>query len=724
MVKIANFEKSNSNQHNTEKYILYQKNYVLSFFSNQLKLSYRNNIKPQSNKLKNFIKSIFSTEATNSAPVSESTFLVLKFNNFNEESTIEYKNDKNITYTSIYTNIDLSYYLKDEKIECVFILKDDCNPKDINISVDENSVVTFDENKNLLIKVDSFNILMSKAIYKGKDIYFTLENGLIILNFEDEYSTLEENIDSEENFMNIEEVNILKEFNDDSLLFIKSIPPSSEIYSEEIRTLLIPVKKSKFSYPYSKSTSLLCYPNLPIIESLFTSTEIRQNSFPIQGICPEKSVNIFINYKDVALTPCISYSVALFSLQFDYNNNPIQDISTINNPYQISQIENVDIYGFENDSFEGITFNLCQNINNIPFRAVDFLIDLEILTGVTYSGLFFPIIRPIREVEDYYLYEIEIKINVYKAPPIQPSDIQTQEALNIALGRPSGSTEPFTPGELESITNLNLANNSNLDPSLLKYTPNLIYLDISNCDLDNIDTAYLQTLQSLEFLDISSNGVSSLEMIKDIKTLKILNISGCDITDLSALENLIGLTILNASSTPSVITTDIGALNVILGNKIIDTTPLANLTNLESLNLAGNLIEDIAPLASLVNLLKLDVSENAINDLSPLITLPNLSELYAQGQVIYLPPIYPIVDNDFILDLSFLKDIDSITPCIDYISNDGNCSGEDSCDCLSIIWKYITEDTYAQIQFSHDIISSDISNFSGTINILLKQPLP
>ena len=52
--------------------------------------------------------------------------------------------------------------------------------------------------------------------------------------------------------------------------------------------------------------------------------------------------------------------------------------------------------------------------------------------------------------------------------------------------------------------------------------------------------------------------------------------------------------------------------------------PLAELTNLEDLDLSYNEITDLSPLADLTNLEDLDLSSNEITDLSPLARLTNL----------------------------------------------------------------------------------------------------
>jgi internalin A len=81
--------------------------------------------------------------------------------------------------------------------------------------------------------------------------------------------------------------------------------------------------------------------------------------------------------------------------------------------------------------------------------------------------------------------------------------------------------------------------------------------------------------------------------------------------DLTPLANLTNLTSLNLSF-----------------NKINDVKPLASLTNLTELNLASTPISDVKPLGSLTKLTKLNLSFTPISDVKPLASLTKLTELY------------------------------------------------------------------------------------------------
>jgi internalin A len=124
----------------------------------------------------------------------------------------------------------------------------------------------------------------------------------------------------------------------------------------------------------------------------------------------------------------------------------------------------------------------------------------------------------------------------------------------------------------------------------------------------------IEILNNEKKLDLSEKGLSNISDISalaNLTNLQTLNLSGNSISDIGALANLTNLTELNLS-----------------GNKIIsDISALRNLTNLQTLNLSNNNISDIGALASLTNLQTLYLSNNNISDISALGGLTNLTEL-------------------------------------------------------------------------------------------------
>ncbi len=92
--------------------------------------------------------------------------------------------------------------------------------------------------------------------------------------------------------------------------------------------------------------------------------------------------------------------------------------------------------------------------------------------------------------------------------------------------------------------------------------------------------------------------------------ISFLALVGKKITDISPLANLINLTDL-----------------YLYENQITDISPLANLSNLRELYMYSNRITDILPLANLTKLTKIHLDDNQITDISPLANLKNLTEI-------------------------------------------------------------------------------------------------
>jgi internalin A len=99
-----------------------------------------------------------------------------------------------------------------------------------------------------------------------------------------------------------------------------------------------------------------------------------------------------------------------------------------------------------------------------------------------------------------------------------------------------------------------------------------------------------------------------------------------------------------------------------------DLTPLANLTNLETVTVKGGKIQDLKPLAGLTNLEYLDLSDNQISDLTPLAGLKKLKTLHlSNNQIKDLTPIAGLtaletvhLDGNQIADLKPLAGLKSL----------------------------------------------------------------
>lgn len=127
---------------------------------------------------------------------------------------------------------------------------------------------------------------------------------------------------------------------------------------------------------------------------------------------------------------------------------------------------------------------------------------------------------------------------------------------------------------------------------------NFQHANLSNCYFNNktLLSANLKKVNaSKSSLDLSTEKLTDLTPIKDLKQLTVLNLN----------ENLIS-----------------------------DISPLKELKMLTELYLYKNHITDISPLSGLRQLIRLDLENNRITDLTPLTELKQLSELYIYGNPI------------------------------------------------------------------------------------------
>ncbi|MGL5329031.1 MAG: leucine-rich repeat domain-containing protein [Peptostreptococcaceae bacterium] len=495
-----------------------------------------------------------------------------------------------------------------------------------------------------------------------------------------------------------EENNIIENTNDDIDLFIKNttadivnlsnqssdncfqiLSSTDNYYTTGRRRLLFKVKKNKFNYPAPKSTSLYYYPNLPILESLENTESIIVKNTTTTIICNGKNVDvpISIEYKLVNFKPYVSYSVALYAKKLDENLPGACEFD----------INNLDIYALEDDSLFLIPFEMCFPKDVPKFDPSQFLVTIDVVEPTL------GIVNPVCEFEDYYLYEIQVEIKLELAPAINLDTINqdTLNILNSKLNKLSGNTL-FTKLELDSFTEIDFSNVSNLDYNIFEYLPNLVYLDISNTNAqDNNNLSKLNSLASLETLIARNNKFTDLSQFSNltnlIPTLNILDIGNDPVTPY--------------------------AFSI---KSYLDISDLFIFTNLTILDLSNNSIANIpTDFNNLSKLTNLNISYNAISDLTTLFGY-NL-ELLATNQIVDYGSLYPVDEIspiDFLLELDFLKDVDYSTPCIDFISNYGSCYNGDSCQCLTIIWEGISEVTDVYFEFSNIE-----QNFSGIVNIKL-----
>lgn len=153
----------------------------------------------------------------------------------------------------------------------------------------------------------------------------------------------------------------------------------------------------------------------------------------------------------------------------------------------------------------------------------------------------------------------------------------------------------------------------------------LTELELSQMGVDK-DQPYIHSLAALQyFTNLTYLGLGyavqnasdptapiDITVIANLTHLESLQMAGVVINDLSPLAKLDHLK----------------SLTLFNGDQPLDLAPLAGLVNLEALTLRNNRISDLTPLSGLAKLGYLDLEGNQITDVSPLAGLTGLERLY------------------------------------------------------------------------------------------------
>lgn len=152
-------------------------------------------------------------------------------------------------------------------------------------------------------------------------------------------------------------------------------------------------------------------------------------------------------------------------------------------------------------------------------------------------------------------------------------------------------------------------------------------------------------------------------------------------------------------------------------NKINNINVIENFPELNNFSIWKNKVEDISVIDKLTKLDSLDIGSNKISDVSVLGKYINnkLSIVYLDNQSINIKRV-AVLNEDFILDLNFLKDVDGNIPkTINSISNGGVLSE----DGKYIIWKSWDYSISLAFDFmgSYKLYTFQGSEFSGRVSI-------
>ncbi|MGL5345860.1 MAG: leucine-rich repeat domain-containing protein [Peptostreptococcaceae bacterium] len=491
------------------------------------------------------------------------------------------------------------------------------NLKKILIS-SETNVVSYDESSRDKAIVDENN-------YDDSDISLSLDQAI----------TNETQVNTEElkEFIN-SEVNI--KIDEDTCFDVLDTKGNS-YYTTGKRKILFKVEKYKFNYPVPKSTTLYYYPNLPIIQSLEYTTKTKTDKTKTTTIiCNNQQVDVPIEYEydEVTFKPYVSYSVAL------YNQKPSCLIDTSKGDFDIN---NLDIYTLENDSLFLIPFTMCFPKPAKVFYPSDYLVEVSIVNPI--GGK----VSPVCEFDSYYLYEVEviIELTIAQSVNLNTINMDTLNVLNAKLDKPFGNTI-FTQCELESVTEidfstLNTLNNSRistvyLDYNIFDYLPNLSILNISGTNANqntSSNFAHLNNLHKLTRLIAADNNFNNYNGFSILTNL-VGSLTGLNLNNTSDLVNNISvLGVPDGDISPIMIFTNLIRLDL-SGNKLSSLpASISSLSNLVNLNLSNNnLISLPTEFSSLTNLKSLDLSKNKIDDLSALYGLDNIEYLNIAGNTI------------------------------------------------------------------------------------------
>ena len=194
--------------------------------------------------------------------------------------------------------------------------------------------------------------------------------------------------------------------------------------------------------------------------------------------------------------------------------------------------------------------------------------------------------------------------------------------------------------------------------------PNLESLTATDYTFFDVDSLAGKDFSSLLYLDLNDNFLSNLTGLEYFTTLETLNLSENEISNLDPLSNLLLLRALNLSQ----------------NSGLQDLAPLANLTNLEYLDLPQTAVTDLSPLEDLSNLIALDLSlldtppgtnlptwAQTLSALTALRTLQLNSDQISNGDIGTIATLNQLADlqlanNDFdsIADLSTMTHLQNL----------------------------------------------------------------
>lgn len=261
--------------------------------------------------------------------------------------------------------------------------------------------------------------------------------------------------------------------------------------------------------------------------------------------------------------------------------------------------------------------------------------------------------------------------------------------------------------ELTKLTNLkklSIGSNSNFTYlrnnglSIINSLSSIEYLNLSSPNLTKLPD--LNKLNKLKFLDISNTEIKSLKGIENCKEIEYIDIGGTKINDISILNNFLKLKylFLAINNELELITLeelrDLKYLHLsgfqisnfeflrkfqlleylsLISHEVVDINPISDLKNLKYLAICDSNLEEIGYIRKLKNLISLDLFSNKIKDISSLEELKNLEVLRLSRNKVSDISILEKLTKLRIVDLSF-NEVTEIAPIKFLIEKSGESS--------------------------------------------------
>ncbi len=170
-------------------------------------------------------------------------------------------------------------------------------------------------------------------------------------------------------------------------------------------------------------------------------------------------------------------------------------------------------------------------------------------------------------------------------------------------------------------------------------------------DREITDLTGLAFAINLQELDLRNNVINDISELAELTELNNVQLGENALTDISALVDKITLEELSIDN-----------------NSISNLLPLAGLINLENLNISNNVVNDLSALSGLERLVNLTMHNNPPADLSPLVGLISLRNFRASNtRILDLKPLASLpklqfieINNGEISDLSALEGLTSL----------------------------------------------------------------